>query len=187
MAIITCILACVTIIVVTESHFNNFEEIPVASYTPIPITPVTQAIPLMLSIDSLDIHTPIEPVGIVNDAMGIPSTADSVSWYHPGTIPGDIGSAVMAGHVNWNKGQDAVFTNLHTLEIGDTLYVTDSHGNREYFIVTKIQEYQADDDTAEVFSSDDGLAHLNLITCSGIWNSEKKTHESRLVVFTNKM
>ncbi|MCF7831756.1 MAG: class F sortase [Candidatus Pacebacteria bacterium] len=187
MAIITCTLACVTIIVITESRFNNFEEIPVASYTPIPTTPVTQAIPLMLSIDSLEVHAPIEPVGVVDGAMGAPATADVVSWYQPGTIPGDPGSAVIAGHVNWNKGQDAIFAKLHTLEIGDILYVTDSHGNRDYFIVTKIKQYKLDANTTEVFSSDDGLAHLNLITCIGVWNPEKKTRESRLVVFTDKI
>jgi sortase A len=182
MILLGCAIACLAMIVTLESRFNDFEEIPIVSQVSIP-----PAIPTILSIDNIDVHAPIEPVGLVNNEMGTPTTADAVSWYSLGTTPGDTGSAVMAGHVNWDGGQDAVFTKLHTLEIGDAVSVTDSHRNKDYFIVTKIQQYKADDDTTEVFSSNDGLAHLNLITCAGVWNHEKKTHESRLVVFTEKI
>ena len=182
MILLGCAMVCLVIMITLESRFNDFEEIPIVSHVSIP-----PAIPTILSIDSIDVHAPIEPVGLVNNEMGTPASADAVSWYNLGAIPGDTGNAVVAGHVNWNGGQDAVFTKLHTLQIGDIVSVTNSYKNKDYFIVKKIQQYKADDDTADIFSSDDGLAHLNLITCAGIWNSEKKTHESRLVVFTEKI
>jgi len=33
--------------------------------------------------------------------------------------------------------------------------------------------------------SNDGKAHLNLITCAGVWDEVEKSHSSRLVVFAD--
>ncbi|PIZ82226.1 MAG: class F sortase, partial [Parcubacteria group bacterium CG_4_10_14_0_2_um_filter_41_6] len=41
-------------------------------------------------------------------------------------------------------------------------------------------------DVPEVFNSSDGKAHLNLITCTGVWNKEDNAFSERLVVFTDK-
>jgi hypothetical protein len=38
-----------------------------------------------------------------------------------------------------------------------------------------------------VFASNDGGAHLNLITCAGEWNKGKKSYSERLVVFADKV
>ena len=54
------------------------------------------------------------------------------------------------------------------------------------FIVREIQTYSKDEDVPEVFNSSDGKAHLNLITCTGVWNKEDNAFSERLVVFTDK-
>lgn len=144
--------------------------------------------PIEFLIQRLGIVAHIESVGISGDgAMAVPTKAQDVGWYELGTNPGDIGSAVLAGHVNWDDGQDAVFTRLHELVAGDLVQVKNSLGVTKTFIVYDIKTYLVDDDTHQVFSSSDGQRNLNLITCSGVWDTLLETHKSRLVVFTREI
>jgi len=142
--------------------------------------------PLELSIESIGVMAPIEAVGVVTGEMAVPTFPENVGWYQFGARPGDVGNAVLAGHVNWKDSPNAAFTNLKEVRIGDIIKVTNSDGKIVSFLVNDIKRYPLYADTEEVFSSDDGLAHLNLITCDGIWNSIIKSHESRLVIFAVK-
>jgi sortase A len=144
--------------------------------------------PVEFSIQRLGLVAHIESVGISGDgAMAVPTKAQDVGWYELGTKPGDVGSAVLAGHVNWDDGRDAVFTRLHELVAGDLVQVKNSLGITKTFIVYNIKTYSVGDDTHEVFSSADDFRNLNLITCSGAWDTILKTHQSRLVVFTREI
>ena len=46
--------------------------------------------------------------------MGTPSQASRVAWYQLGSSPGDVGDAVLAGHLDWTNGP-AVFWYLGKL------------------------------------------------------------------------
>jgi sortase A len=165
------------------------EKIP----EPIPNESITiteelkQTYPVKISIESIGVNAPVEAVGILDGAMAVPTFGHNVGWYSLGTKPGEVGSSVLAGHVNWKNGEDAVFTNLKNIQIGDTVSVTNNYGNMDHFKVTKIQSYPIYADTTEIFSADDGIVRLNLITCTGDWNDWLDTHSERLVVFTEKI
>ena len=184
--LIGIIFACV--------FFVHTQKISDSSIIPIQIqtniaTSTTPIIPVALSIESINIHTTVESVGIIDNTntMAVPKNPNNVGWYNLGARPGDIGSAVFAGHVNWIHGKNAVFTNLHKIKINDIVSVADDKNNTIYFIVRGIKTYVVNADTTDVFSSHDGLAHLNLVTCDGPWNPAIKTSERRLVVFTDKI
>lgn len=145
------------------------------------------ALPSRLLITRLGIDAAIEPVGVLGGAMAVPERITDVGWYSFGIRPGNVGSAVLAGHANWTGGQDAVFTKLRTIQRGDMVQVKNTHGDTDTFVVRDIRDYPVNADTGEVFSSFDGARRLNLITCDGPWSTTLKTHESRLVVFTEKM
>lgn len=169
------ILVVAILVLFSPSTFLNKSEIIPAS-----------AVPVTISVGSIGLEdAPIEVVGMINGSMGTALFAGDVGWYSLGTKPGEIGSAVLAGHVNWLGSNDAVFTRLKQVEEGDLITIKNSHNETLLFMVREIKKYPVDGDTAEVFSSNDGKAHLNLITCSGIWNPLRKTHESRLVVFAD--
>ena len=163
--------------IILEDNFelNIIEEVPAEKITPVE-----------LSIESVNIKAPIELVGTLNGAMAVPTLPENVGWYEHGPLPGESGSAVLAGHVNWRDNPNAVFTNLKKVQVGDIIKVRNSDGEVITFLVKEIKSYPIYADTKEVFSSDDGLAHLNLITCDGLWNSIIKSHESRLVIFAVK-
>ena len=117
-------------------------------------------------------------------AMQSPGTNEDTGWYSLGTRPGNVGSAVIAGHLGLKN--DAVFGKLHLLAIGDTISIVDNQKSKANFVVRNLKTYDKDSDTVEIFNSKDG-AHLNLITCNGDWDSAQDTYEKRLVVFTEKI
>lgn len=143
--------------------------------------------PQRIEIPAIGVDTVVASVGVSGRAMAVPTNSTDVGWYQLGVKPGNIGSAVLAGHVNWYGGKTAVFTNLHLLAIGDVITVTDVDGNRVQFVVREMRSYRLNDNTADIFISNDGKSHLNLITCDGVWSTIMGTHEERLVVFTDKI
>lgn len=144
-------------------------------------------LPMRLKIPSINVDTEVEYVGLGSDgAMGTPENAENVAWFEPGIRPGDIGSAVIAGHYGqWKNGEGSVFDDLSDLKEGDILYVEDEYGATTAFIVREKRKYDPNADAAEVFASDDGESHLNLITCEGVWDEVTQNYSERLVIFTD--
>jgi LPXTG-site transpeptidase (sortase) family protein len=79
-----------------------------------------------------------------------------------------------------------VFNNLSRLQQGDKIYFVDEKGATVTFVVREIRTYDPAADASGVFGSNDGKAHLNLITCDGVWNDSSKQYSKRLVVFADK-
>ncbi|HEY1041179.1 MAG TPA: class F sortase [Candidatus Paceibacterota bacterium] len=185
-AIMFLILCAVVLASPRAVPLNSAEELPL--YPPIKIEAPTPSAPVQLSIDKIGIYTTIESVGIsIGGSMAVPENVNNVGWYNKGAVPGEPGTAVLAGHVNSRGGGDAVFTRLHELEIGDKIRVTNDQGRVETFVVRNTLRYSVLADTSDIFTSTDGLSHLNLITCEGVWSSLFKTHNRRLVIFTDKI
>lgn len=144
-------------------------------------------LPIRLKIPKIKVDAAIEYVGLNSKGeMGIPKTPRNTAWYNLGPRPGEIGSAAIAGHLNWYSGAAGVFANLSKLRIGDKIIVQDDQGATSTFIVRKIRMYGTKEDASEVFVSNDGRAHLNLITCDGVWDKRAKQYSQRLVVFADK-
>lgn len=140
-----------------------------------------------LKIPSINVDAPVESVGLTSDgAMDIPKGPDEVAWFNQGPRPGEIGSAVVSGHYGWKNNTPAVFDNLHKLRVGDKIYIEDEKGDVITFVVRETRVYDKDAIVPEAFGSSDGKSHLNLITCTGDWNSSETSYSERLVVFTDK-
>lgn len=148
-------------------------------------SPHTYGVPKRLIIPKLDVDTSVLPMGMTADGdMEAPKSNSDTGWYSLGTRPGNTGSAVIAGHLGLRG--DAVFGKLHLLEPGDKITLIDTHDIKVTFMVRKLKTHDRESDTTEIFNSKDG-AHLNLITCSGDWQSDQATYEERLVVYSDKI
>jgi len=140
-----------------------------------------------LKIPSIKIDAPIKYIGLATDGtMGVPKNPTEVALFSLGPRPGENGTAVIAGHYGWKNSTPAVFDNLYKLQKGDKISVKNEKGVITNFVVREIKIYSKDEAVPDVFNSSDLKAHLNLITCTGIWNKEEKTRSERLVVFTDK-
>lgn len=144
-------------------------------------------IPVRILIPSIGVSAAIEQVAVAPDgSMDVPSAPINTAWYKLGPPPGAIGSAVIAGHVNWKNNQPAVFANLHKLMPGDKITVQDDQGRIIPFVVRGSRTYNADADASDIFVSNDRKSHLNLITCKGNWNETTQSFSERLVVFADR-
>lgn len=140
--------------------------------------------PVRLRIPAINVDAPVQRVGLTPDgAMDVPKTPQEAGWFEPGVRPGEIGSAVIAGHYGWKEGKAAAFDALHQLKEGDKVYVEDDAGYVKEFTVSRSRLYDSRADTSEVFGSSDGKARLNLITCEGTYDKQAKSYSNRLVVF----
>lgn len=163
---------------------------PLIGYAPElirPIPSVTQSVgvPLTLTIPSIGVTAPVEQVGLDDKkAMDVPKNVDGVGWYNLGTKPGDLGSAVVAGHMDKVTGEPAVFYDLEKVKIGDEILVMDEKQIQYRFKVTGSYSFPFDKlPLTEIFASTD-KSRLNLITCGGEWDAKKKNYSNRLVVYT---
>jgi hypothetical protein len=98
--------------------------------------------------------------------------------------PGEIGPAVLAGHLTWN-GADGVFRHLATLQRGDEIVVTRADGSRPQFVVTEVAQYPKDEfPTARVYANNPG-PQLRLITCAGDYNPGSHNYSDNVVVYAS--
>lgn len=118
-------------------------------------------------------------------------------WYRGSAIPGAPSTALIAAHVNGPKGIQGPFAHLKELKIGDPIVIRDTRtGTDMVFKVTVMHSYPLsqtkDKDVltaiygegpvagTEPVASKDGLAHISLITCDGVFVNG--THDHRLLV-----
>jgi hypothetical protein len=163
-------------------------------------------VPLALVIPSIAVDSPLLAVGMTaKAAMSAPEGGansrdwSDTFWYRGSAVPGAVGTATIAGHIDDRFGDYAVFGRLAQLVRGDRIYVRNTKtGFSEQFVVTSSHAYTiAQSETLPVLDliygsgpprglapqpSRDGLAHLSLVTCAGQWLPALDTHSERLVV-----
>jgi sortase A len=146
---------------------------------------VQSFIPSKLIISKIGINTSIESVGLDGEKrMDVPKDDMNVGWYKYGAIPGEKGSAVLAGHFDTKSGGPAIFYRLSELKKGDSIIVTSKSKDERTFIVTEIQVFKDETFPISLVFSQDDTERLNLITCDGVFDNNEKNYTDRLVVFS---
>ena len=144
-------------------------------------------LPIRLKIPKIGVDANIEHIGLTpQNAMDTPKVSMNAGWFNLGPRPGDIGSAVIDGHYGLGNRIPAVFDNLYKLKNGDKLYTEDEKGIITTFVVRDIRIYNKNQDALDIFNSNDGKAHLNIITCTGILDKISKNYSNRLIILTDK-
>lgn len=180
--ILAVILFCV--VLVHAMLFSSGEQTSaVPSATPVSIGPAE--LPVRLSIPKLRTNAKVQMVGVAKSGnMAVPTNYTDVGWYRGGTVPGQLGSAVMDGHVDNALALDGVFKHLDMLAVGDDVYVTTAQGHQLHFVVKDVETYPvAAVPLALLFNRNDA-ARLNLVTCAGSWVQSRKMYDRRTVVYT---
>lgn len=148
---------------------------------PVAAPPVIKELtyPVRIRIPSIGVNSPIEHMGITaNGELDVPSgRTNNVGWYKHGTVPGDLGSAVMDAHVY------AAFKKLKYLKINGDVFIDMSDGTTLHYDVTHSMVYGLDDVPRELLFARGGGKYLHLITCAGRWNAARDTYTKRLIVY----
>ncbi|MBX4198330.1 class F sortase [Candidatus Parcubacteria bacterium] len=152
------------------------------------VKPANTNSPISIRIPKINVNANLESVGLKSDgSMAEPKDPTQAAWFNLGPRPGESGNAVINGHFGWKNNISAVFDDLSALSVGDTIYTEDDKGIITTFEVREVRMFKETEDSSSVFGIGDGNAHLNLITCGGVWNKTSKSYSNRLVVFTNKI
>ena len=124
-----------------------------------------------------------EALGLNEDrTIEVPESFASVGWYRYGPTPGELGPAVVLGHVDSYRGP-AVFYSLGQLRPGDEIRIDRADGTTATFAVTRLARHaQSAFPTAAVYGDIDH-AGLRLITCSGTYDRGTLRYSHNLIVY----
>lgn len=146
---------------------------------PRPVSP-----PVRLRIHAIGVSTAIVPLGLNRDrTVQVPTDPSRAGWYRLGTSPGQVGSAVILGHVDSMKGP-AVFYRLRTLVKGDQADVVLADGSVVVFRVTRLVTYQNKDFPKKQVYGNHGRPTLTLVTCGGDYDRAAGGYQANVVVYT---
>lgn len=102
---------------------------------------VARSVPVSLSIPAIGVSVSLSVLGLnPTGTVQVPTDYQQPGWYHLGPSPGQMGSAVILGHVDTYMGP-TVFFRLRTLVAGDKIAVTLADGVVANFEVNAVALY----------------------------------------------
>lgn len=138
---------------------------------------------MSVEVPSIGVRSELLPLGV--DATGVlvpPEPYDIAGWFTGGPVPGDIGPAIIAGHVDSRAGP-GVFFRLEEMQAGDEIMVTRSDGSKATFTVRRVESYpKLDFPTEQVYGPTPGQ-ELRLITCGGEFDRSRRSYLDNIVVY----
>lgn len=143
-----------------------------------------ESIPIRLRIPAIAIDAPFaDPLGLAqNGEVEVPNGYEEVGWYKHGPTPGELGPAVVLGHVDSVAGP-AVFYSLGQLSLGDEIEIEREDGSIAVFEVTALERYAQDDFPTELVYGNIDHAGLRLVTCTGVFDRGVRRYSHNLVVY----
>lgn len=117
----------------------------------------------------------------------VPDDVTHVGWYSLGPSPGQLGPAVVLGHVDSARNGAGVFFKLGAMKDGDRIAITGADGTKVSFAVYAVREYSKDAfPTGTVYGNTSG-PELRLITCGGRFDRATGHYLSNIVVFAREL
>jgi len=154
---------------------------PTISSTVIPV--LRSAAPISLTIPKLELSIDLERLSLDDAGVLIPPQDFArPGWYIGSAVPGDIGPAVIAGHVDSRNGP-AVFYDLRELTPGDVVEVGREDGSTARFTVLGTEQYPKDEFPTQAVYGPTPDAELRLITCGGVFDRAARSYHDNVVVY----
>ena len=143
----------------------------------------TVAKPEWLAIPAIGVFTTLVRLGLTaRDTLQVPPTAAAAGWYTGSPRPGEIGSSIIAGHIDSKLGP-GVFYRLGDLHRGDYVYVIRADHTVGVFEVTALRTYaKASFPRNEVYGPVPD-AELRLLTCGGTFDYSTGSYLSNVVAY----
>ena len=139
--------------------------------------------PVNISIPAISVKAKFVTLGLDKvGALQVPTTGTVVGWFNGAPTPGEIGPAIVAGHVDWN-GKIGVFYRLKDLKKGAQILISRADGSTVKFAVTQTLIVPKLKFPTDRIYGDINFAGLRLITCGGKFDSKLKRHVDNVIVF----
>ena len=163
----------------------------VASRATVPTVPTAaplaavRSAPLQLRIPAIGMSVALTTLGENADGtVQVPPDDRQPGWFRLGPTPGELGSAVILGHVD-NSSGPGVFFDLRTLAAGDPVFVDRADGSTVEFAVNSVASYPRNQFPAQRVYGSHGSSALQLVTCGGVFDHATGSYLSNVVVYTS--
>ena len=149
--------------------------------------PSPAAPPVRLQIPAIHVSAKIVDEGLdASGALQVPPLTDAgvreAGWYDLGPAPGQVGSAIIAGHVD-SYDAPGVFYDLGRLAPGNAVEVTLANGATVHFTVNSVHEYTKAHFPAQEVYGPEPYPALRLITCGGAFDQATGHYLSNIVAY----
>ncbi|MDL4818299.1 class F sortase [Actinomadura opuntiae] len=143
--------------------------------------------PTTITIPRIGVSAPVGQIGlkpggqIEEPPLSRPNLA---GWYKEGPTPGEVGPAVILGHVDADK-KAAVFYRLKDLKPGDKIQIGRKDGTTATFTVERAQRVNKDAfPHQKVFGESLDHPALRLVTCGGAFDPRAGHYTENLIVYS---
>lgn len=150
-----------------------------------PAAALQPADPVALRIDAIDASSSLVGLGLNPDeTIEVPPVTEPMQagWYSYGPTPGELGPAVILGHVN-GDGRDGIFARLHEIAAGDEITVTREDGITAVFTVTEVTQIPKPVFPTDAVYGDTDAAELRLITCGGEFDDDRDSYRDNIITY----
>jgi hypothetical protein len=155
-----------------------------AAAAPAPVV-VARSVPVAVRIPSIHLAVWLTTLGLNADGtVAVPTSVQVPGWFSPGPSPGQVGSAVILGHVDSYQGP-GVFFQLRSLQPGDQIEVNLSDGVIATFEVTSVVQYEKSAFPDQKVYGSNGSSELQLVTCGGTFDPQTGHYLSNIVVYSS--
>ncbi|WP_157530033.1 class F sortase [Microtetraspora niveoalba] len=141
--------------------------------------------PVRIRIPAIGVNAALSSVGVQKSGeIQTPplSRPKIASWYRLGPTPGELGPAVILGHVNTRSGA-AVFSRLRELRRGNKIEVRRADGKSAIFTVDGVEQVGKTTFPTNRVYGNIATSGLRLITCGGVYNAKNHSYTDNIVVY----
>lgn len=143
-------------------------------------TAIMRSAPVHLVIPSLGISVPVSQLGLnANGSVVAPTSYQVPGWYKDGYAPGQLGSAVILGHID----SSGVFSRIDDMKVGQHLEVTLADHKSLTFKVIGVRQYTNAGYPYKGVYGPEKYSALNLVSVGSIFNAPTGRSVSDIVVF----
>ena len=156
-----------------------------ADPTTVGVLATARSVPVLLRIPAIGLSVRLSNLGLNADGtVEVPDNIVEPGWFRLGPTPGQLGSAVILGHVD-NYTGPGVFFELRTLAARDEIDVTLADGVVATFSVDSVAMYPKWAFPAERVYGSHGSSTLQLVTCGGTFDPRSGSYLSNVVVYSS--
>ncbi len=141
--------------------------------------------PVSIDIPKIGAHSSLVPLGVnADNTIQVPpvTTPLQAGWYTYAPTPGEVGPAIVLGHVDGNH-QKGIFFRLKELAAGDRVSIARADGTTALFEVTKVHQVPKQEFEKEGVYDDTPGPELRLITCGGVFDRSAHNYVDNIVVY----
>jgi sortase (surface protein transpeptidase) len=161
------------------TEVRNF---PVGSWRRLPLSA-----PVRLEIPAIGVTSALVRLGLNADGtMQVPGDFQAARWFTGAPQPGQLGPAVIAGHVDSRTGP-AVFYHLRDLRPGDEVRVVRADHRVVRFRVDSLASYPKQALPDDAVHGATTTPALRLITCAGTFDRSRHSYRDNLVVSATRI